>query len=105
MLRKREGKGLIRQAHMDLISSGPAWLRKFGQLGLSQPVRGEDRDGNGALLLTQGYQTSAVPLAWQHHVVRFVLACDGARVCRGSKVSQRGQSLQLLTFEDAAHTL
>lgn len=36
MLRKKEA---IRQAHRDLISSGPTWLRKSGQLGLSQPCK------------------------------------------------------------------
>lgn len=79
MLRKKEGKWLIRQAHKDLISSRPTRLRKFGQLGFSQPCKAGSQRWHGALLFP------ALP-AWHHHFVTFVLAHDGMNPYLGSKV-------------------
>lgn len=94
---RREGKRPIRQAHKGFISSGPAWLRKFGQMALSQPCKA----GNQSAI-------EPAPLALQHHFVTSVSAHDGASPAGGARSvpqRQRGQLLHLLTLpEDTART-
>lgn len=93
---RREVKRLIRQAHKGFIPSGPAWLRKLGQLGLSQPCKAGSQSA-----------TKPSPLALQHHFVMSISAHDGASPTGGARSvpqRQRGQQLQLLAPpEDTAH--
>lgn len=95
--RRREEKRPIRQAHKGFTSSGPAWLRKFGQLGLSQPCKAGSQSA-----------IEPAPLALQHHFVTSGSAHDGASPAGGATSvpqRQRGQQLQLLAPpEDTAHT-